>query len=562
MLPKSLIGTPDEYQDYFVFNKFGNLNVAYWLVEINEVIVNEDSTRQNQLKEIVRVTDRNFLKLDEKYVNIPLFVEVKGFTNTGTLVAQDEWEWQPIPHGLPWWGGVCRVRCNAPTYSYVFSVLGEYHYNTTNLTGQNGHHVAGGDHTLHAGNFGNSPLVSFRNFSNEQKSGFCANGSTPLWNNPDNKYDNIFSPRHHGMNWCPDALLGGQWSGVNVGFVPGSLNNGLTYKDYLGHNIPANENVWQVAKAWGKWGEFKNELEQGTFLTTSNGLADLPATPCGQIPQNGLINGALLFTYNNMFDNILQKEVNNVMVNVPLECAQMAPGGPVGSGPGHWTGALSQEAFNKLVSKYGTKPIGGGFTGTLPLFEILEDFQDIYINDMGGTNSSNVSWWPGDDFHLVQIYKLDQDPNNIMTEPVSLSLESIIDSEGNLISQNYTLAKGLYNLVLMDANQDAVKFIFELEHNAQLIINKSDLAVISIYPNPFDANQQTITSKIESSVNSRYTYTVVDLNNNEFYRSSGFVRSGDLHEIKLRTQNLPSGQLFHKFVFDDGSVKILQTLKN
>lgn len=253
MLPKAVIGTPDEYQDYFVFNKFGNMNVAYWLVEINEVVTNEDETTQNRLLESVRVTDRNFFKLDEKYKHTQLFVEVKGLSNSGTVVAHDDWEWEPIPHGLPWWGGVCRVRCNAPTYSYVFSVLGEYHFNTTNLTGQNGHHIAGGDHTLHAGNFGNTPLVSFRNFSNGQKSDFCANGDQigglP---NSANTFDNIFSPKHHGMNWCPDAFYGGQWSGVNFGFVPGSMNNGLTYKDYLGHNIPANENVWQVAKAWGK----------------------------------------------------------------------------------------------------------------------------------------------------------------------------------------------------------------------------------------------------------------------------------------------------------------------
>ena len=283
MLPKSLIGTPDEYQDYFVFNKFGNLNVAYWLVEINEVIVNEDSTRQNQLREIVRVTDRNFLKLDEKYVNIPLFVEVKGFTNTGTLVAQDEWEWQPIPYDVPYWKALCSATCVGPTYSYTINVQAEYdadHNRTTN----NQHHLAiGYDPTQGTiGNFGGNPSGIWRNFDDGNKADFCQLGNEPGGlNDPLNTFDNINAPMHHGLQWCPEANYG-QWDGVNFMFISGSNNNGFTFHEHDGTLIPAGQNVWRVRKGLGKWGEFADNLTSGTHLLYSDGLLPAPETSCGK----------------------------------------------------------------------------------------------------------------------------------------------------------------------------------------------------------------------------------------------------------------------------------------
>lgn len=563
-LPNALIGTPDVYQDYFVFNKFGNMNVAYWFVDIHEVIQINDSTTDTRFDKRVRITDRNFYKLDSSYQNRPLHVEIKGFNSANTLIAYDEWDWLPIPVGLPYWKGLCKATCVAPTYAYNISILAQYEYNTNNRTSLNLHHVAGGDHTLSSGNFGSNPVVFWRNFTNVNKATFCGNGSTPAYNNPSNIYTNIYAPKHHGFNWCPDAIPFGQWDGVNFSFIPGNLNNGFTYHEYDGTVIGASGDVWRVAKGWGKWGEFSDNLYTGTLALFDNGILDSPEYECAQMPQNGSIWGsALLSVWNPLFEPLLQKEVNSQMVTVPLECQQMAQGsgGSGGSGGGSgwqrpWVRTVSYTGF--LHVKH-NKPISGG---TNPIFETLADLQTINLNEFDGTNTTGIPWWPGDDVALIQIYKIDQNPDILNFEPINLSPSLLIDSSGNLTPFNFILQKGLYNLVLLDEEYNSFRFLFELDNNIEHSIQKADFVDVNIFPNPIDESKQQITTRVNPLINTNYTYTIVDVNNNQYYASFGSLYQNDEVDIIIQTENLPSGQLFHRFVFDDGSIIILQTLKN
>ena len=562
-LPNAVIGTPDVYQDYFVFNKFGNMSVVRWQVDINEITFADDSTVQYRLLERIRISDRTFYKLDGRYKNLSIHVEISGFNSAEVLVAFDEWDWLPAAPDLPYWKGLCKATCVAPTYAYHISVMAEYEYGTNDRTDLNVHHLAGGDQTISSGNYGSNPVVFWRNFNSSNKNAFCTNGSTPLYNNPSNIYSNINAPKHHGFNWCPDVVPYGQWDGVNFSFVPSNLNNGFSFHEYDGTIIGAGQPVWRVAKAWGKWGEFSDNLYSGTFSLFDNGLLPSPEYRCGTLPQNGDIwNSALLYIWNPILEPLLQKEENGQVVIVPLECQQMAQGsgGSGGSSGSGWNRPwVSSVNYTGFLHKKHNRPITGG---TNPIFETLEELQELYITEFDGANTSGIPWWPGDDISIVQIYKVDQNAEILDFVPISLSPDQIVDSLGNLIPFHFTLQKGLYNLVLLDQEHNSFRFLFEVENEIIHNIQCADFVNVNIFPNPFDENDRQITTRIESSINAGYTYSIVDVNNQLFYQNQGSIRINDIVDIISPTQNLPTGQLFHRFVFEDGSIIVVQTLKN
>jgi hypothetical protein len=104
--------------------------------------------------------------------------------------------------------------------------------------------------------------------------------------------------------------------------------------------------------------------------------------------------------------------------------------------------------------------------------------------------------------------------------------------------------------------------MFELENDTQHTLNESDMVNVNIFPNPFDSSTGQVSTTIESLINCRYNYTIVDANNQLYHQQHGQLKANDKTELIIKAQILPSGQLFHKFVFSDGSVKILQTLKD
>ena len=104
--------------------------------------------------------------------------------------------------------------------------------------------------------------------------------------------------------------------------------------------------------------------------------------------------------------------------------------------------------------------------------------------------------------------------------------------------------------------------MIELENDTPHTLNKADMVSVNIFPNPIDSNTGQMSTTLESLINCSFNYTIVDANNRLYHQDQGHLNANDQTELIIKTQNLPSGQLFHKFVFDDGSVKILQTLKD
>ena len=186
----------------------------------------------------------------------------------------------------------------------------------------------------------------------------------------------------------------------------------------------------------------------------------------------------------------------------------------------------------------------------------------VNLGDYNGTNSTGISWWPGDDVAMVQVYKVDHNPEVQMNEPITLMPSTLIDPNGNLLPLNFTLHKGLYNVVFVDQNNNTFRVMIELENDTPHTLNKADMVSVNIFPNPIDSNTGQMSTTLESLINCSFNYTIVDANNRLYHQDQGHLNANDQTELIIKTQNLPSGQLFHKFVFDDGSVKILQTLKD
>jgi hypothetical protein len=101
---------------------------------------------------------------------------------------------------------------------------------------------------------------------------------------------------------------------------------------------------------------------------------------------------------------------------------------------------------------------------------------------------------------------------------------------------------------------------FEVEQTTLQAYPQSNYLSVDIFPVPLGANQ-TLSVVANSSFNLNYNYILTDEQGNILDTKTVRSRQGEEMRFIFDSKNLPIGQLFHKFVFADGSVLIYNTLK-
>jgi len=77
---------------------------------------------------------------------------------------------------------------------------------------------------------------------------------------------------------------------------------------------------------------------------------------------------------------------------------------------------------------------------------------------------------------------------------------------------------------------------------------------------PITANE-TLTVKANSNFTMNYTYYLTDETGKQLSKKEVYSKPNESVEFKFDSNNLPDGQLFHKFVFEDGSETVYQSIK-
>jgi hypothetical protein len=227
----------------------------------------------------------------------------------------------------------------------------------------------------------------------------------------------------------------------------------------------------------------------------------------------------------------------------PLECIQY-PCALTG-----WTNPSPSDTskpydFIKWAQKI-LKCRGHDFTGDTCILGIINDLPNdvitIIINDLNKPDKPIIEI-------PVREYRLKRNQN--------------FHSLNRYIKNNRKLSQGLYEVAfVLDGVYFPVIEELKFEESNTTPILLADILNANIYPVPIIGNEFNIKLNAEEMLN--VVYTLHDANGTELHRQNINVpKNQEINRTIRPKNNIPNGIILHRFTFDDGSVKTIETIKN
>ena len=125
----------------------------------------------------------------------------------------------------------------------------------------------------------------------------------------------------------------------------------------------------------------------------------------------------------------------------------------------------------------------------------------------------------------------------------------------------FTLEPSLYTFGIALSNGEYRPIILELTEKMSNSVTQSEYLGVSIFPVPIEENRFTVSLTAYLSMN--FKYSVLDHNGVAIYKESFKLKQGQEWKHVVKTEApIPSGTVLHRFEFEDGSVKIVNTIRN
>jgi hypothetical protein len=157
------------------------------------------------------------------------------------------------------------------------------------------------------------------------------------------------------------------------------------------------------------------------------------------------------------------------------------------------------------------------------------------------------------DLHISEV---DQD----QSENVYFSSRDLVAAQEDPSLLNFSLSPGLYHCVMKVKNHGHRDFYFDVANKISNDCNLCDLANIVLFPVPVISNEYSfhLTTACRQAIN----YALMDSNGNVLLKRNYEVGAGHNEDHKVVSECvIPDGLLFNKFIFSDGSEKIIATTK-
>lgn len=502
---------PTIAQGYLVLDKANNPDVERWEVATFKRTYNPDNSHSDLALEQANLNGRNYLKIPNERLretnNTRFFVTIAGYTSANVKIIE---ETKAISRGVgngPPFLQSCP-GCEPFTRICEWKCNGQgYAWEIAMSTSQNG-----GSSIL--------SLYSTVDYFDED-----AQLGIPFYQwMGDAAFQNMCA---NTQNWSDftNACIEDGLKIIRFGNIP----SGSTDYFDIGNN-PLSGIVWGVMKRLGPW---KNSVIQTGQLT-------IQPWECSN-PRSFAITAM-----NNYGD----------FTGYPdLECLP-AWGADDLSGSGLSGGCAA--AINSFV---------WGVDGD------LYDLLTIMATCDGNTNTGDLDWW--DLLEETTIIRVDYEDDD--TQPILINAAKLFNSNqggnGNGGNNEYRKGNGKINapvfevppgLYTIGVRMKGGKYIPIVKEVLQMVTNKMDQSTVldvKIYPSPITDDRFDITLKADAKV--RVDYYLIDFYGNELHKRT-FALQNDLevtHKIKP-TKAMPNGILMHRFVFEDGSVKVMQTLRD
>ncbi|TCO09775.1 T9SS type A sorting domain-containing protein [Natronoflexus pectinivorans] len=511
-----IYGTPDAYQNYFVFNSGDHPEILNWRVDIYKIIREGDSENYELVESQFSRDGENYLRINPQRFEDPstqkLF-KVYGQNSSGETIAEDQWI-EKAMYPATEWVPVCYSICNGRTYAYKIEILEEYNMNTgqplnngysaVRINGSYGTYTYDEDDNIY------SPLYRYMNFTEWES--LKAN-SQSTQHDP-NAYLNWNTFAHYDVSWSVFNQNNQQLDGVKLMKIPNSTTG--NYRDM--NNQWIVDDVYAIQKALG---HYKDYQEMVAIIQVS------AESVCGElVSQNPDVEIGL---FNNHANTWLD-------LDPAITCNGTGYDNPptdwdVGS-TGNW-----MSMYKKAID-FIPPPNVGGNSDFGDIFEWMEFiFDEFPISD----NNTGVYWWPGDDIRTIQFYQVSgsRDDRTDFSTPITIHQDDLFDSEGAPKNHSFPINNGLYSLVLHTETNISLPYIFEVVGSVQTSVNSlKQNNKYNIYPNPS---------------NGIYTIEVSQKSSVRVFNISGqLVHSSEIHEGKtqISMEHLPGG-LYNIVIYND-----------
>jgi hypothetical protein len=153
------------------------------------------------------------------------------------------------------------------------------------------------------------------------------------------------------------------------------------------------------------------------------------------------------------------------------------------------------------------------------------------------------------------------DLNDNTKPPVYINVSELYNiNNGAFTSFNTTLTPGLYSFGFMYKEEGYWSAIKEVQTKMDFGLTQADMVEITVFPSPMVGNKYDVKVKAFASV--KFSYELRDFTGNLVLTKNFVVHKGHEKIKKITNNNIPEGTLLHRFIFEDGSVKIIQSIKN
>lgn len=150
--------------------------------------------------------------------------------------------------------------------------------------------------------------------------------------------------------------------------------------------------------------------------------------------------------------------------------------------------------------------------------------------------------------------------NRTQVTNLSFVQSDIFDDNNNFIGDNLNVPSGLYTIIYEYVDGSIASYYIELPTITNSTIQDKDYLTYNTYPVPIVGNEYNIS--FESAKELSFTYELRDSQNNLLFKDN-FNLEKDFEVIKTISVSgdIPTGLLFNKFIFADGSIINFTTVK-
>lgn len=205
----------------------------------------------------------------------------------------------------------------------------------------------------------------------------------------------------------------------------------------------------------------------------------------------------------------------------------------------------------------------------------LEFFNDVWNNESGGNAYDAIDYisgctlgneagtgtitdgfnWP-ENVSVITFFRLD----STGVAPIVVKEADLFNNKGEFVGSSIQIQRGLYSVGIQYADASYSIDFFEARRDSRDQLTDADFLGITAFPVPVINNQFSFQLNPTARVNC--TYQLYDKNANLIF-TKNYVLEKDANSTDLITVpgGIPSGILFNKFIFEDGSQINFQTVK-